>query len=221
MPEPKTDSYPLAQIQEAIESLVRAQCFSCLNMKTGFWQITMDEASKQYSAFHSAKHRPFWMWTHVVQAVQCPCHFSEVNAELYRGNEPDILLNLFGWCNSFLKDGGRALETFMHAFEHFWEHNLRLKPTKCGFFWNDINLAHHVSKESVQPSKENLKVVAEITLPQTYTKTWLSWAWWGTIGNSSRGVHMLCNLYRSIYLGKVPIRKASEWHSRGQGCLWD
>ena len=57
------------------------------------------------------------------------------------------------------------------VFECFWEHNLKLKPSKCKFFHNEINyLAHHVSKEAVQPSKKNLKAVAEFALPQTYTE---------------------------------------------------
>ena len=47
----KKDPCPLPQIQEAIESLVGARCFSCLDQKVGFWQIAMDEASKQYTAF--------------------------------------------------------------------------------------------------------------------------------------------------------------------------
>ena len=59
------------------------------------------------------------------------------------------------------------------VFDCFWEHSLRLKPTKCKFFWDEINyLAHHVSKEDMQPSKENLKVVVEFTPPQTYTEIW-------------------------------------------------
>ena len=47
----KKDSYPLPQIQEALESLVGAGHFSCLDLKSGFWQMRMDEASKQYTAF--------------------------------------------------------------------------------------------------------------------------------------------------------------------------
>ena len=47
----KKDSYPLPQIQEALESLVDAGHFSCLDLKSRFWQIRMDEASKQYTAF--------------------------------------------------------------------------------------------------------------------------------------------------------------------------
>ena len=47
----KKDSYPLPRIQEALESLVGASHFSCLDLKARFWQVKMDEASKQYTAF--------------------------------------------------------------------------------------------------------------------------------------------------------------------------
>ena len=47
----KKDSYPLLRIQEALESLVGAGHFSCLDLKSGFWQIKMDEVSKQYTSF--------------------------------------------------------------------------------------------------------------------------------------------------------------------------
>ena len=47
----KKDSYLLPRIQEALESLVGAGHFSCLDLKLGFWQIKMEEASKQYTAF--------------------------------------------------------------------------------------------------------------------------------------------------------------------------
>ena len=40
----KKDSYLLPQIQEALESLVDAGHFSCLDLKSRFWQIRMDEA---------------------------------------------------------------------------------------------------------------------------------------------------------------------------------
>ena len=47
----KKDSYLLPQIQEVLESLVGTDHFSCLDLKSGFWQIKMDEVSKQYTAF--------------------------------------------------------------------------------------------------------------------------------------------------------------------------
>ena len=62
----KEDSFPLPSIQEAIESLIGAGYFSCLDLKAGFWQITIDKASKQYTAFtvgnlgfFECEHMPF------------------------------------------------------------------------------------------------------------------------------------------------------------------
>ena len=49
----KKDSYPLPRIQEALESLVGAGHFSCLDLKSRFWQIKMDESLRQYTTLHS------------------------------------------------------------------------------------------------------------------------------------------------------------------------
>ena len=71
----------------------------------------------------------------------------------------------------FSKTEEENLKHLCIVFDHFQEHNLRLKPTKCEFFWDEINyLAHHVSKEGVQPSKEYLKAVAEFATSKTYMK---------------------------------------------------
>ena len=47
----KKDSYHLPRTQEVLESLVGAGHFCCLDLKSGFWQIKMEEALKQYIIF--------------------------------------------------------------------------------------------------------------------------------------------------------------------------
>ena len=42
---------PTARIQEVLESLVGAGHFSCLDLKSGFWQVKMDRSLKQYTPF--------------------------------------------------------------------------------------------------------------------------------------------------------------------------
>ena len=47
----KKDLYPLPQMQETMESLVRARFFSTMDLKSRFWQVKMSEKSWQYTAF--------------------------------------------------------------------------------------------------------------------------------------------------------------------------
>ena len=63
------------------------------------------------------------------------------------------------------------------VFDRFREYNLKLKPSKCSLFKDEINyLVHQVSKEGVQPSDLNLKAIAECAPPQNYMeiRTFLS-----------------------------------------------
>ena len=45
------DSHPLLRICETLESLAGAAHYSTIYMNSGFWQVTMDEESKQYTTF--------------------------------------------------------------------------------------------------------------------------------------------------------------------------
>ena len=57
------------------------------------------------------------------------------------------------------------------VFDWFREYNLKLKPSKCSFFKEEINyLVHQVPKEGVWPSNSNLNAIAECAPPQTYTE---------------------------------------------------
>ena len=47
----KKDSYPLPQIQEALESMVGSAHFFSKDFKSGFWQIKMAPGSQQHTAF--------------------------------------------------------------------------------------------------------------------------------------------------------------------------
>ena len=45
------DSHPLPRICETLESLARAAHYSTFDLNLGFWQVPMDDTSKQYTAF--------------------------------------------------------------------------------------------------------------------------------------------------------------------------
>ena len=45
------DTYSLPQIDETLDSLQGSQWFSSLHLKSGYWQVEMDEESKPLTAF--------------------------------------------------------------------------------------------------------------------------------------------------------------------------
>ena len=163
----KKDSYPLPRIQEALESLVGAGHFSCLDLKLGFWQIKMEEALKQHTTFtvgnvgfFECNCMPFWLCNALAtfQRLMQNC-LGELNLI-----SPDNII-------MFLQTAEEHLHRLHVVFNQFWEYNLKLKPSKCSLFKEEINyLVHWVSKQGVQPSGSNLKGITVCALPKTYTK---------------------------------------------------
>ena len=71
----------------------------------------------------------------------------------------------------FLQTAEEHLHQLRVVFHHLREYNLKLKPSKCSLFREEINyLAHKVSKKGVHPSNVNVKAITEYAPPQTYTE---------------------------------------------------
>ena len=159
----KKDSYPLPRIQEVLESLVGAGHFSCLDLKSGFWQIKMEEALKQYTIFTVGN----------LGFFECDClpfGFCNAPASFQR-----LMQNCLGevnliYCLIYLDDlivFSQTTEEHLHqlcvVFDQLREYNLKLKPSKCSLFKEEINyLAHRVSKQDVWPSDTNLKPLLSV-----------------------------------------------------------
>ena len=57
------------------------------------------------------------------------------------------------------------------TFEHFHEHRLKLKPSKCSFLHKQITfLGHEVSADGMKPGTRNLEGIAEMAPPANYTE---------------------------------------------------
>ena len=167
----KKDSYPLPRIQEALESMAGATHFSLMDLKSGFWQVKMAPGSQPYTAF-TVGNLGFYEFT------QMPFGLCNVPATFQR-----LMQNILGelnltYCIIYLDNVivfGRMeeehLECLRVVFEHFREFNLKLKPSKCNLFQSEIiYLAHHISREGMHPSKDNVHAIEEFPMPETFTQ---------------------------------------------------
>ena len=165
------DSHPLPHICETLESLTGAAHFSTFDMNSGFWQVPMDEESKQYTAFtlgsmglYECESMPFGLCNAppTFQRLMQNC-LGKLNLTYCLIYLDDVIV--------FSDTPDEHLRRMHVVFDHLCEHGLKLKPSKCEVFKSKINyLAHHVSRKGVLPSKKNLESIAQCPPPDTYTK---------------------------------------------------
>ena len=130
----KKDSYPLPQIQEALESMLGSAHFSSMDFKPGFWQIKMARGLQQYTAF-TVGNLGFYEFTHMPLRL---CNAPAMFQCLIQNTLGELNLT---YCVIYLDDvivfgcmKEEHLECLRMVFERFREFNLKLKPSKCSFF---------------------------------------------------------------------------------------
>ena len=167
----KKDSYPLPWIQDALESMAGAANISTMDFKSRFWQVKMVPESQQYPAF-TMGNLGFYEFTRMPFRL---CNAPMIFQHLMQNTLGE--LNLM-YCIIYLDDvivfghsEEEHLECLCVVFEHFRDINLKLKPSKCSFFQSKIMyLQHHVSHKGICPSRENVHVVEEFPMPETFTQ---------------------------------------------------
>ena len=191
------DSHPLPRICETLESLVGAAHYTTIDMNSGFWQVPMDDESKQYTAFtlgsmglYECESMPFGLCNAppTFQRLMLNC-LGELNLTYCLIYLDDVII--------FSHTEEEHLEQMRVVFDRFREHGLKLKPSKCEVFWTEINyLAHYVSKEGVLPSKKNLEAIAQCPPLDTYTKVK---SFIGLIGHYRHFIKGFTNIVAPLY----------------------
>ena len=191
------DSHPLPHICETLESLAGTAHYSTIDMNSGFWQVPMDEESKQYTAFtlgsmglYECESMPFGLCNAppTFQRLMLSC-LGELNLTYCLIYLDDVII--------FSQMEEEHLEWMCVVFDRFREHGLKLKPSKCEVFKTEINyLAHHVSKRGVLPSKKNLEAIAQCPPPDTYTKVK---SFVGLVGHYRHFIKGFANIAAPLY----------------------
>ena len=157
-------------MQETMESMVGAQYFSCMDLKSGFWQVKMSEKAHQYTTFtmgsmgvYKFLHMPYGLCNApaMFQRLMQNC-LGELNLTYALIYLDDVIV--------YSCTEEEHLTLLRAMFEKFRESGLKLKPSKCNFFHMEINyLGHTVSAKGMEPGMDAVKAIAEMALPRTYT----------------------------------------------------
>ena len=161
----KVDSFPMPLVADALDSLAGASVFSVLDLKSGFWQIQMQEDSKQKTAF--ATHNGLYEFlTMPFGLVNSGASFQRLMGHILRGLEYRFALIYIDEIVIFSKSVDEHLVPLKEVFRRLHDANVNLNPKKCSFFKQRVEyLGQVVTPEGISPNPDKVRVVQEFPTP--------------------------------------------------------
>ncbi|UYV72084.1 hypothetical protein LAZ67_9001766 [Cordylochernes scorpioides] len=161
----KKDVYPLPRVDDALDCLKGAKIYSTMDLKSGYWQISVDESDREKTAFITPdglfefKVMPFGL-------CNAPATFERMMDGLLKGLRWTICLcyldDVVVFADNF-SDHLARIEAVLNCFKKV---GLRLNPSKCSFGASKIKiLGHQVDQNGIRPDDEKIKAITEFPAP--------------------------------------------------------
>ncbi|CAF1570197.1 unnamed protein product, partial [Rotaria magnacalcarata] len=161
------DNHPLPNMEQTIQVLGNGyQFFSKFDIKSGFWQIPIEEEDRHKTAFITPE--GLYEWNVLAQGLNnSPPSFQRVMA--------DILSPCRQFALVYIDDIVVYSRSFEEHLKHIHQvlsilsqHNFQLNPSKCSIFRQQIDyLSHTISQQGVKPNNEKIQAIIKLREPST------------------------------------------------------
>lgn len=179
----KTDVYPMPLIDELIQS-TKNNCFmSTLDMRSGFWQVSVREQDRDKTAFltpfgaYRFKRMPFGLknapstFQRLIDRLRSGASLKNVTLLAY---QDDLLLISQGSFEQHVSD-------LRAVFERLRLFKLRANRDKCVFARDEVKyLGHVITQDGVSPDNDKVRAVLEMKTPSSlrHLRTFLQTCSW-------------------------------------------
>ena len=160
------DSFPLPRIEEALQAVKSAMCFTSIDLAQGYLQLAMDEADIHKTAFRAGS-------SGLYEFTRMPFGLSNVGAsfchlmEMCLGDQQylTLLFYLDDIC-IFSSSVDEMLNRIEMVLERLQDFNLKIKPKKSFFFQSKVLfLGHMLSKDGISPNPDKIQKVKDWPVP--------------------------------------------------------
>ena len=162
------DAYSLPRIEDSLDVLNGSCIFTSIDLKSGYWQVELDEKSIPLTAFTVG---PLGFY----ECVRMPFGLTNAPATFQRLMESclsDLHLN---WCIIYLDDvivfsktPEEHIAWLEAVFKKISDAGLKLKPSKCEFFKKRIHyLGHIVSNKGIETDPKKIEAIINWPGPRT------------------------------------------------------
>ncbi|UYV68140.1 hypothetical protein LAZ67_5003163, partial [Cordylochernes scorpioides] len=160
------DVYPIPRIDEVMDTLQGSTHFSAIDLRSGYWQVEVEERDKEKTAFTTA-HGLYEFNVMPFGLCNAPATF-ERNMENMLGNlRWQICLCYLDDVIIYSPDFPTHLKRLEAVFRCLRESNLRLNDKKCRFAFEELEILGYItSKHGIKPAEHNIKAVRNFPRPK-------------------------------------------------------
>ena len=159
-------AHPLPRVDDILDSLGDAQYFSTLDLKSAYWQISVDEKDRHKTAFVTQRGlfefnlMPFGL-------VNAPTTFQRAMDLVLSGLSYVICLCYLDDVIVFGRDFNEHYNRLKTVLERLRVHGLRVKPEKCTIAARQVSfLGHVISDSGIMPDPAKIEAVNNISSPR-------------------------------------------------------
>lgn len=161
----KKDVYPLPRIDDTLDRLCHAKYFSSMDLKSGYWQIEIDERDREKTAFITPdglfefKVMPFGL-------CSAPATFQRVMDTVLAGLKWQTCLVYLDDVVVFAATFDEHMRRLRAVLNAIKSSGLTLKPEKCRFAYHELLfLGHIISPDGVRPDPQKTSAIEHFPRP--------------------------------------------------------
>ena len=160
------DSFPLPRLEDTLDTLAGNAIFSCMDLKSGYWQIPMEEADKDKTSFvtHQGLHR----WTRAPFGLRnMPAVFQRLMTKVLSGLTWTSVLVYIDDLIIFGRTFDEHLQRLDVVLSRLEAAGLTVNLAKCCFAMTEVHhLGHIISAKGIQPEPKKVEAVGRMVAPK-------------------------------------------------------
>ena len=165
------DAHPIPHIDDLLDALHGARWFSTLDLKSGYWQVPIQEQDKEKTAFRASGGQLFEFNQVPFGLCNAPATFSCLMDRILAGLHWETCLFYLDDIIVFAITWEEHLDRIWQVFERLCHAQLKLGAEKCTFAVKEVSyLGHRVTSEGLLPDPTLLKAIRQIGTPENATE---------------------------------------------------
>ena len=159
------DKFPVPNVIDSIFGLKGNKYFTSLDLVRGYYQVPLDEQSKQYTAFSTVRNH--WQFKRLSFGLtNAPSAFQrEIQAVLSSFPSTKVIV----YIDDILilgKSFEEHLQLVNKVLKTLESYHMKIKPSKCQFFQKEVQfLGHLVSEEGIRKTPEYVEKIENYPRP--------------------------------------------------------